>query len=335
MNTTDEGIRKAAVLVAALDCAAADAVLECLPDTQARRVRDAVVALHEVDAGEQRRVRDEFLRIRSMAPKAEPAGIELEAGAPRLAPGTLPDPEGNSPTAQGRPSPPFAFLSETAEGDLADTLRSERPQTIALVLAHLPPARASEVLARLDPAGQAEVIRRLANLEETDPEIVLEVEQALHSRVARQWGIRPNRVVGMKAVRGLLDAGSPQLGRTITDTLGISDRSQPEPAEEPSLSFDELPRLGAGSLAALFRKAGGELAVPALLGAPAALVNRVLGSLPRDDSEWLRRQLDSPGPIRLRDVEEARGRIMQLVAELQRDGQMESRSSRPHVAMTG
>ncbi|MFW5692622.1 MAG: hypothetical protein ACOCWL_00255, partial [Thermoguttaceae bacterium] len=189
MNTTDGGIRKAAVFIAALDCRAADALLDRLPDAQARRVRDAVVALHEVDDGEQRRVRDEFLRVRSMAPKPDPAGIELDGSLAglRLGAGRSEEPA----TATQPASLPFAFLSETAGGDLAAALGSERPQTIALVLAHLPPRRAGEVLGRLGADVQADVIRRLAGLEEIDPAIVHEVEQALQSRVAQRWGLRP------------------------------------------------------------------------------------------------------------------------------------------------
>ncbi len=335
MNATDPGIRKAAVFIAALDCPAADALLDRLPDAQARRVRDAVVALREVGAGEQRRVRDEFLRERSVAPPADAGGIELDGGPAGADAGTRSNPARGCEAETDGNRPPFAFLSEAAGGDLAKALQSERPQTIALVLAHLPPHRASEVLARLDPAGQAEVIRRLANFEEADPGIVREVEQTLQSRVARQWGIRPNRVVGMKAVQEILEVGEPGLGRTIAETLGTGGKGRPERAAEPALRFEELPRLDSGSLAGLFRTAGGPLAATALLGAPAALVRRVLDGLPREHSRWLRRTLDEPGPVRLRDVEEARRRIAQLATELQREGRLEVGPAESRMALTG
>jgi len=335
MNAIDEGIRKAAVFVAALDCTAADALLERFPEAQARRVRDAVVALHEIDASEQRRVRDEFLRVRSMVPKAEPAGIELDGRLAHLVPrASAKAGEGSAP-AEPRVTPPFAFLSETRDGDLADTLRNERPQAIALVLAHLPPQRASEVLAQLDSDAQTEVIRRLALLEEADPTVVSAVEQAIQNRLARQWGIRPNRVVGMKAVQGILDVGDPGLSQTISETLAL-DRAKPNerlmsrvaeppvPTAKAPVDFDELPQLDTASLATLFHAAGRHLAAAALLGAPGALTHRVLSSLPKEESEWLRRQIAAPGPIRLRDVEEARRRVSQLATELQRDGQIQS-----------
>lgn len=345
MNATDGGIRKAAVFIAALDCSAADALLDRLPDAQARRVRDAVVALQEVDDGEQRRVRDEFLRVRSTGPKADPAGIELDGSLAGLGFGAT----GNesSATATQRTSPPFAFLSEAAGGDLAEALGSERPQTIALVLAHLPPRRASEVLARLGADVQAEVVRRLASLEEIDPAIVHEVEQALQSRVARRWGLQPKGVVGKKAVEGILAESEPGLSRTIARTLGTGEAQPsepapapapeptPAPAEEPAVAFGELPQLDTASLITLFRTAGRPLAAAALLGAPVGLVRRVLGNLPRDDAQWLRQALDEPGPIRLRDVEEARGRITRLAAELECEGHIETNRTRSRMVLTG
>ena len=335
MSSTNDGIRKAAVFVAALDCSAADALLERLPALQARRVREAVVALQEVDSAEQRRVHDEFLRVRSMVPKPQPAGIELDGNLAPLVAGARPGGLKQDETAEHAASPPFAFLSDTEGADLAETLQSERPQTIALVLAHLPPRRASEVLSKLDSAGQAEVIRRLANLEEANPDVVLEVEQALQSRVARQWGIRKKGVVGMKAVEDILRESDPTLSQTITRTLGTGEGSPEEPHAEPAIQFEELPRMDTGSLVTLFGQAGRPLAAAALLGAPAALVNRVLGSLPQEESEWLRRQLDAPGPIRLRDVEEARRRIAQLATELRRAGRIGSESNGSRLVLTG
>ncbi|MDZ7619334.1 MAG: FliG C-terminal domain-containing protein [Patescibacteria group bacterium] len=390
MNAIDDGIRKAAVFVAALDCSAADALLERLPDGQARQVRDAMIALSKVDAGEQRRVRDEFLRVRARPSRPEPAGIELDGNLAMLRPAFA---RGGNPPKDAKPqqeSPPFTFLSDAAGGDLVEALRNERPQTIAMVLAHLPPRRASELLQRLAPPVQADVIRRLATLEEMDPSVVFEVEQALKSRVARQWGIQPKRVVGMKAVQGIRDVGDAALERVIARTLepesgapqrspspqrvrppavapsgaarqphaanpfnagheSPAERAMPAEREMPAerampesetyagnetyeedeasefdaVEFSALEQLNAASLAAVFHEAGRQLAGTALLGAPAALVNRVLRVLPRIESKSLRRQLDEPGPIRLSDVEEARRRVARIATELARDGRIE------------
>ena len=74
---SNEGLRKAAILVASLDTAAADAVLDQLTPEQARQVREIVVEMDEVDQGEQRRVIDEFYHVDSPAADGS-SGVELD-----------------------------------------------------------------------------------------------------------------------------------------------------------------------------------------------------------------------------------------------------------------
>ena len=77
-NTLPTGIRKAAILVASLDMAEADSVLDALEPAQAARVRQAMVDLGRIDPQEQRRVIEEFRRVETMMPEKQPAGIELD-----------------------------------------------------------------------------------------------------------------------------------------------------------------------------------------------------------------------------------------------------------------
>ena len=182
------GIRKAAILVASLEPAAADALLAQLGPEQAQRVREAAASLDDIDADQRRRVIDEFLRIGPMTPYKEPPGIELDGQLPRelTLPRSVPPIE---EPAKPDNDTPFCFLHEAEEEKLSQLLTGERPQTIALVLSHLPPERAGDVLAHFPASLQVEVVRRLVDLEDTDPEVLREVEQALESRLSRQFAV--------------------------------------------------------------------------------------------------------------------------------------------------
>ncbi|MGA2035513.1 MAG: hypothetical protein ABSG68_24965, partial [Thermoguttaceae bacterium] len=189
MKLSNDGLRKAAILVSSLDQAAADAVLDQLSPEQARQVRQLVVDMPEPDGRETQQVIDEFFRAGPRAAQQYPPGIELDGSlARRLAmPGGMG--EGDRPVSLERQpgkSPPFEFLCD-AEGDkLARLLAEERPQTIALVLSRLPAQGAGNVLARLQPGLQVDVIHRLVDLEETDPQILREVEESLYARFSQQ-----------------------------------------------------------------------------------------------------------------------------------------------------
>jgi len=316
MKLSPEGLRKAAILVASLDTAAADAVLDQLTAEQARQVREIVVEIDDVDQGEQRRVIDEFFQVGPKAPAKASAGVELDGRLAWLASGG-----GPLEPAEADPSPataghPFRFLQETGTEKLVRALQSERPQTIALVLAHLAPVRAGAVLAGLSEKVQVEVIHRLVDLEETDPEILREVEEALRSRLSQKVEMQRRRVAGLQAVAGILQATDGRVGIRILDNLATRDRALAEKLGPQSLTFNDLTDLDDRSLAAVFDEAGPELMLPAMFGATPKLVDRLLAGLPPADARAIRLKLAHPDPIRLSDVEEARRQVARIASRL-------------------
>ena len=307
------GMRKAAVLVASLDQAAADALLEQLTPEQARQVRQFVVDLGDVDRQEQHRVIEEFFRVGPLLPAQCPPGIELDDSLARrlsLRPATA---DAYQPAVTpAKESQPFRFLREAEADKLARVLAGERPQTIALVLSHLPPQQAGSVLARLQGALQTEVVRRLVDLEETDAEILREVEETLQARLSQQVEMQRRRVAGLAAVAGILEAADGRTGMEILDNLATHDRDLAERLGSRPLAFEELAVADDRVLVAVVKTAEPNLLFTALIGATPKLVERITGLLSAAEAERVRRQLDHPGPIRLRDVEEAREQIARL-----------------------
>jgi len=309
-NAANEGIRKAAILVCSLEAADADSILDELGPNQAAQLRGAMVELGQIDPQEQRRVIDEFFRAGATPTPGEPVGIDLEKGTPR----------NPSPPSEG--ALPFGFLQETEDERLAGVLAGERPQTIALILSHLSPDQAGRVLGQLDPALQADIIHRLVDLEQTDPETLREVEEALQARLSQYPGVRPHRNVGMKAVSGILEAAGDGLGSQILVHLAAHDQVLAEELRRPEIRFDDLSQLDDASLAAVFRASEPEVMMTALVGAPPQLIDRIVRQLPSREGKIVRRQLEHPGPIRLSDVEEARRRVAEHARRLATEGRI-------------
>ncbi len=315
-DLSSAGIRKAAILVACLDRAAADAVLEQLGPADAQRVRQAVVVLEDVPDNEQRLVVDEFFRLGPRAAAGESTGVELR--------GRLAEEIGYAPSATtakraaggGQRSAPFVRLRETEDEKLARLLAGERPQTIALVLSHLSARQAGGVLARLQANLQTEVVRRLVDLEETDAAVLEEVEQALESRLLRQVPMQRRRVAGLQAIGGILEASDGEVRLQILDNLAAHDGTLAERLSPPPMEFGELAELDDGTLEEVFRAAEPQWIMPALLGASQEISERVLNILPRGQSALLRRKLQQPGPFRLSDVETARQKIAEVAARV-------------------
>jgi flagellar motor switch protein FliG len=320
LATSREGIRKAAILVASLDQRGADLLLEQMDERQARAVRDALVDLDEIDPAEQQRVIEEFFRFGSLLPGKCPSGIELDD---RLAKRFLqPEPE---PVNWSEPSSqtPFHFLRDAEADKLAKILVAERPQTIALVLSHLPPEQSGDVLARLAPALQVDVIRRLVDLEETDPEILREVERGLQTRFSEQVQMQRRRVAGLSAVSGILDASRQTAGMQILKNLSNFDRGLADRLGPQRFEFTDLLRLSNTALASVIDASDPEWIVLALVGAPPEWVDHFLVHYSEPDGRAIRHRLEHFGPIRLSDVEQARGELAAVAHRLAMSGKIE------------
>jgi flagellar motor switch protein FliG len=209
--------------------------------------------------------------------------------------------------------PPFGFLRDAEEEKLSELLGDERPQTVALVLSHLPPERAGAVLSGLAPPLQVEVVRRLVDLENTDPETVREVERALETRLSRQFAIERSRAAaGPETVERILAACPSRVAGHILDNLAMHDQTLADQLGRRRIEFDELARLDDATLSAVFRAAEPQVAQAALLGTSPTLVERIINGMSAERARRLRRKLDCPGPIRLSDVDEAKRQIAAL-----------------------
>ena len=169
---------------------------------------------------------------------------------------------------------PFCRLRDAEGEKLARLLSGERPQTIALVLSHLPPRQAGGVLVRFPAELQVEVVRRLVDLEETDPVILREVEKALESRLSRQVQMQRRRVAGREALQGILEESPSNVSMRILDNLSTGDRKLAQTFGPPPFRFDDLETLDDASVAAVFRAVDPPWIMPALFGASPRLVER-------------------------------------------------------------
>ena len=316
MKSRNDGLRKAAILVDSLDGETADLLLQRLEPEQVERVRQMVADLGPIDAGSRRRIVDEFFRIGARSAYGHDIGTRIEGDpASKLAAGS------GSRVSSG--THPFGFMAEAESEELATLLASERPQTIALVVSHLPPDQAGAVLVHFSPALQTEVVHRLVDLEETDPEVLAEVEETLSARFSKQISMHRRRVAGLPAVAGILSESDTRVGAEILENLSAHNSPVARKLRPAELNFDNLLLLDDLSLATVLRASDPEVAILALVGAPPRLIERILSKLPDAEAKIVRHRLDHLGPTRLSDVEEACRRIAEVARELAAKGDID------------
>lgn len=333
MNTNQENLRKAAVLVAALDADAADAVLERLPPNHAALVRRLLVEMADVAGDEQSTVIGEFLG------RDETGGVELELSTYRMPTAAVPPtpvPPASVSAVSEAPLP-FRFLHEAAVEDLGELLSGERPQTVAVVVSHLPADQAAQTLAALPDALQTEVMQRLARLDETDPLVLHEVEAGLERRFRGRFSQAGRRAAGVGAVRQILNEATADVRRQWLTNLSRNDPRLAEKLTRPTFTFAELDRLTDAALRTLFTTVAEPTAAVALAGADLAFAQRVATILPPAQAAKLQRAVDTIGPTRLSDVDAAQDDIVLTARELETQGRLEwsdaaGREYRPAMA---
>ena len=139
------------------------------------------------------------------------------------------------------PLPPGGRGREAGPRARQRAAANDRPGALALS-----PVRAGAVLARLPENVQVDVIHRLVDLEETDPEILREVEETLRSRLSQQVEMQRRRVAGLQAVAGILKATDGRVGMQILDNLASRDRALAEKLGPRSVDVRRPGRLGRG-----------------------------------------------------------------------------------------
>ncbi len=170
------GVRKAAVLLLTLDEDQAAEILRRLGPQQVEEVSREIASLEEIDLPTRKEVFHEFYQLALAAHYISEGGLEH---AKSLLSKSL------SPEAADRmikqvtqqvQTHPFSFLQKAESENLLTFIQDEHPQTIALILAHLSPQQSSEVLVGLPAQKQIEVVKRIANMEQTNPEVIKGLE---------------------------------------------------------------------------------------------------------------------------------------------------------------
>lgn len=232
MSTSPETIRKAAIVIASLDEASADKLLDSMPEEVASQIRWMSIELENVSDEERQIVLDEFLRNSGRQLPVEDPGVEMEF--------TYQQPEMLAAQPPATTPPPFAFLNDAPSEMLAPFFEQEHPQVTAVVMSYLQAQRASEILRQLPARLQADIVHRITQLDEPSQEIVAEIEARIKQIVSRQVLAFERRRLGMAAAQAILKASSgDQAEQLLTE---LRNRGSQLPSELETLKNVEVER---------------------------------------------------------------------------------------------
>jgi flagellar motor switch protein FliG len=318
------GVRKAAILMVAVGEEIAREILRALPEGDVQRITEELADLRSVPPEVSAEVLQEFWEV------LESQHILLHGGldyASRL----LQDAFGKQRAddllmlvrrAQEASQGNLGKLQKTDPQQLGKLLDSEHPQTIALVLAHLDPRRASQVLDNLSEEHKVVSIRRLAEMRQFSPEMAQKVALILHRRLENVGDTKRKSYSGFKAVADLLNRLNAEEAKRILETI---EDSQPELAlniRNLMFTFDDLVTVPPATIREIVAGVDKRQLALALRGANEQLRAAVFKAMSFRAVEMLKEDMEVMGPVRSREVAAAQQEILNLARKLEAEGKV-------------
>jgi flagellar motor switch protein FliG len=206
--------------------------------------------------------------------------------------------------------------------DLAEMIKTEHPQIVAMIAAHLEPEQAQILMRHLPDDLVEHVIPRLAMLDALAPSAIAELSESLENLLAARPGEVRVSVGGIDIAAKILNRLGGARADRILATIHTVDPELSGLLGERMFVFEDLFEIDDRSFQMLLRAIDQRLLVVALKGAASGLQDKVLRNMSQRASQMLREEIDARGPVRQADIDEARKQILASAQALERDGKI-------------
>ncbi len=212
---------------------------------------------------------------------------------------------------------PFEFVRKTDASQLLNFIQDEHPQTIALILSYLSPGQASAIISALAPEKQTDVAKRIAQMDRTSPDVIKEVEKVLEQKLSSLVNQDYTIVGGVDSIVEILNTVDRGTEKHIMESLEIEDPELADEIRKKMFVFEDILSLDDRSVQRVLREVdNNELAV-ALKGSNEEVQNLIFNNLSKRLATMIKEDMDFMGPVRLKDVEEAQQKIVNIIRKLE------------------
>ena len=212
-------------------------------------------------------------------------------------------------------------LSNVQEEVLANYLKNEYPQTVAVVLSKLKPEHAARVLAILPEDMALDVVGRMLKMEAVQKEVIERVEQTLRTEFMSNLS-QTRRRDAHEVMAEIFNNFDRQTETRFITSLEEDNRESAERIKALMFTFDDLIKLDAGSAQTLMRHVDKDKLGIALKGANDAVREFFMGNMSSRAAKMLTDDMAAAGPVRLRDVDEAQALLVNLAKDLAAKGEI-------------
>jgi flagellar motor switch protein FliG len=314
------GPERAAVLLMTLGEQDAAAILKHMGPKEVQKVGAAMATLANVTKGQVGEVLDEFVRTVDEQ-------TALGVGSDEYIRNVLVQALGQDKASGlidrillGRNSKGLEALKWMDPRAVAEIIRLEHPQIIAIVLSYLDPDHAAEVMSFLPERTLPDIVMRIASLDGIQPSALNELDLILEKQFSGNNNVKSSVMGGVKSAANILNFMDSSVEGQLIEKIKESDEDLSQKIQDLMFVFDNLIDVDDRGIQAILREVSTETLILALKGAEDELKEKIFKNMSKRAAETLRDDLEAKGPVRVSEVEAAQKEILAVVRRMAESG---------------
>ena len=316
-NNEITGVQKAAILLISLGPERSASIFKHLKEEEIETLTLEIANTRSVSPATKDQVMDEFYEVCLAQQYIAEGGISYAKELLEKALGVEKARDVIGKLTASLQVRPFEFVRKTDASQLLNFIQDEHPQTIALILSYLSSGQASTIISSLPPDKQADVAKRIAQMDRTSPDVIKEVEKVLERKLASLVNQDYTIVGGVDSIVEILNTVDRGTEKHIMETLEIEDPELADEIRRKMFVFEDILSLDDKSIQRVLREVdNNELAV-ALKGANEDVQTVIFNNLSKRLASMIKEDMEYMGPVRLKDVEEAQQKIVNIIRKLE------------------
>ncbi|MFU0826624.1 MAG: flagellar motor switch protein FliG [Lachnoclostridium sp.] len=321
-NTEITGVQKAAILLITLGPEKSANIFKHLKEDEIEQLTLEIANTRSVSPATKEQVLNEFYEICLAQQYIAEGGI---AYAKELLEKALGEEKARDVIGKLTASlqvRPFEFVRKTDASQMLNFIQDEHPQTIALILSYLSAGQAAAIISALPPDKQADVAKRIAQMDRTSPDVIKEVERVLERKLSSLVNQDYTIVGGVDAIVSILNTVDRGTEKHIMETLEIEEPELADEIRRKMFVFEDIISLDDRSIQRVLREVDNNDLAVALKGAGEEVQNIIFNNMSKRLATMIREDMEFMGPVRLKDVEEAQQKIVNIIRKLEDSGEI-------------
>jgi len=316
------GKQKAAILLISMGTEASAKVYKHLPVEEIEQLTVAIANVRKVDTAEKEKVLKDFHDMCIAQDYLRMGGISFAEEVLETAMGKERAHQIIQRLTTQLEVKPFDFARRIDPMQIYHFLQNEHPQTIALVLAHLDPQQSSMILSSLPDELQSDVAKRIAQLEQASPEVIKEVEHILEQKLTATIRQEYSVVGGIESIVSILNGVDRGTEKSILEQLESDDPSLVDEIKKRMFTFEDIINLDRRSIQRVIQEVDNQDLLLAMKAVSPEVKTVIFENMSQRMVETIEEELQYLGPVRVKDVEDAQGRIVSIIRRLEDAGEI-------------